>query len=59
MHLYRGTTEQFIGDAVRARLAGRLIDRFFEEYRYRPSPSEVTSWQNSLGRWPTFSSWPT
>jgi DUF2075 family protein len=48
VHLYRGTTEQFIGDAVRNRLAGQLADRFFDEFRYRPSPSEVTSWQNSL-----------
>ncbi len=48
MHLYRGSTEQFIGDAVRARLAGHLADRFFDEYRYRPAESEVRSWQNSL-----------
>lgn len=48
MHLYRGTTEQFIGDAVRNRLATQLSDRFFDEFRYMPSPSEVTSWQNSL-----------
>ena len=48
MHLYSGTTEQFIGDAVRNRLATQLADRFFDEFRYRPSPSEVTSWQNSL-----------
>jgi uncharacterized protein len=48
VHLYRGSTEHFIADAVRARLAGQLADRFFDEYRYRPSPSEVASWQNSL-----------
>jgi hypothetical protein len=48
MHLYRGTTEQFIGDAVRATLANQLAERFFEEFRYKPSPSEVTSWHNSL-----------
>ena len=48
MHLYRGTTQQFIGDAVRNRLASQLADRFFDEFRYRPSPSEVTSWQNSF-----------
>jgi DUF2075 family protein len=48
MHLYRGSTEQFIGDAVRARLAGLLADRFFDEYRYRPAQSEVNAWQNSL-----------
>ena len=48
MHLYRGTTEQFIGDAVRATLANQLAERFFEEFRYKPSPSEVTSWHTSL-----------
>src|SRR4051794_26961713 len=25
-----------------------LSDRWFDEFRYRPSPSEVTSWRNSL-----------
>jgi hypothetical protein len=49
MHLYQGTSAQFIGDAVQARLANQLSDRFFEEFRYRPAPSEVTSWRNSLG----------
>ena len=48
MHLYRGTTDRFVGDAVRARLAGLLADRFFEEFRYRPPQSEVNAWQNSL-----------
>ncbi len=48
MHLYRGSTDQFIGDAVRNRLAARLSERFFHEFRYRPSTSEVASWQNSL-----------
>src|SRR5580765_4882302 len=49
MHLYQGTSEQFIADAVQARLANQLADRFFEEFRYKPSPSEVMSWRNSLG----------
>jgi len=48
MHLYQGTTAQFIGDATQARLANQLAARFFDEFRYRPSPSEVTSWRNSL-----------
>ena len=48
MHLYQGTSEQFIADAVQARLANLLADRFFEEFRYRPAPSEVMSWRNSL-----------
>ncbi len=49
MHLYQGTTQQFIADATQARLANQLSDRFFDEFRYRPAPSEVTSWRNSLG----------
>jgi DUF2075 family protein len=48
VHLYQGTTAQFIGDATQARLANQLAARFFDEFRYRPSPSEVTSWRNSL-----------
>jgi hypothetical protein len=49
MHLYRGTTQQFIGDATQARLAYLLADRFFDEFRYKPAQSEVHAWQNSLG----------
>ena len=49
MHLYQGTSAQFIADAVQARLANQLSDRFFQEFRYRPSPGEVMSWRNSLG----------
>ncbi len=49
MHLYQGTTGQFIGDAARNRMAGQLSDRFFQEFRYRASESEVLAWRNSLG----------
>jgi hypothetical protein len=49
VHLYQGTSEQFIADAVQARLANQLADRFFQGFRYKPSPSEVMSWRNSLG----------
>jgi DUF2075 family protein len=49
VHLYQGSTEQFIADATQARLATHLSNRFFEEFRYRPSLSEVMSWRNSLG----------
>jgi hypothetical protein len=48
MHLYSGTTEDFIADALRNRLAVKLSDEFFEHFRYRPPQSEVHSWQNSL-----------
>jgi hypothetical protein len=48
VHLYQGTGEQFIADAMQARLAGQLAQRYFDEFRYKPAPSEVTSWQNLL-----------
>jgi uncharacterized protein len=48
VHLYRGSTDRFIGDATQNRLATQLSERFFEEFRYRPPTSEVHSWQNSL-----------
>ena len=49
MHLYQGSTRQFIADATKARVASQLSERFFDEFRYQPAPSEVTSWRNSLG----------
>jgi hypothetical protein len=49
VHLYQGTTQQFIADATQARLANQLSDRSFDEFRYLPAPSVVTSWRNSLG----------
>jgi hypothetical protein len=49
VHLYQGTSEQFIADAVQARLATQLSDRFFQEFRYKPPLSEVNAWRNSLG----------
>ena len=48
MHLYQGSTEVFVSDAVHNRIATRLTERFTEEFRYRPSPSEIASWHNSL-----------
>lgn len=48
MHLYSGVTTDFVADATRNRIAGKLKDSFFNYFRYQPSPSEVTSWQNSL-----------
>jgi hypothetical protein len=32
VHLYRGSTRQFIADVTQARLAQRLSDWFFDEY---------------------------
>ncbi len=49
MQLYQGTTRQFIADATQARIEHHLSERFFDAFRYRPSPSEVRSRQASLG----------
>ena len=48
MHLYSGTTVEFIADATRNRIASKLEESFFSHFRYRPPKSEVRSWQNSL-----------
>jgi DUF2075 family protein len=48
MHLYSGTTSEFMSDAARNRMAVLLADSFFAHFRYQPSQSEVRSWQNSL-----------
>lgn len=48
MHLYSGVTTEFMADATHNRIAGKLKESYFRYFRYGPSPSEVTSWQNSL-----------
>jgi hypothetical protein len=48
VHLYQGTSEQFIGDATQNRMDSLLTARFFDEFRYKPSPSEINSWRSSL-----------
>jgi len=48
MRLYSGTTKSLIDDTTYNRIATKLKDAFFSEFRYQPSPSEVNSWNNSL-----------
>lgn len=48
MRLYSGTTSQLHEDTAQNQIAGKLADAFFRHFRFRPPPSEVTSWQNSL-----------
>lgn len=48
MRLYSGMSQNFIRDAVHNQIAGKLSDEFIRHYRYKPSPSEVNSWRNSL-----------
>lgn len=48
MRLYAGTTSSLIEDTTRNRIATKLADAFFHEFRFQPAPSEVNSWRNSL-----------
>lgn len=48
MHLYSGSTSQFVRDSVQNQVAEKLRAAFFEQFRYNPSPTEVQSWRNSL-----------
>ena len=48
MRLYSGTTTGLIEDSTHNRIAGKLSAAFFVHFRYQPSPSEVSSWKNSL-----------
>lgn len=50
MRLYSGSSQQFIGDAVRNQIAEKLADAFFYYYRYKPNINERRSWQNSLSK---------
>lgn len=50
MQLYAGTSTDFISEATRNGIAGRLERAFQDAYHYRPSLQEVASWQNSLFR---------
>jgi len=48
MRLYSGTSINFIHDTAHNQIAGKLADAFFRQYRYKPSPAEISSWRNSL-----------
>lgn len=48
LQLYFGSSPDFVEDATRNAIAGKLEAAFFEHFRFRPSIHEVQSWQNSL-----------
>jgi len=48
MRLYSGTTQTLIEDTTYNRIATKLKDAFFAEFRYQPPVSEVNSWNHSL-----------
>jgi hypothetical protein len=48
MRLYSGTTKSLIEDSAQNRIASKLTEAFFVEFRYHPGPGEVSSWKASL-----------
>ncbi len=50
MRLYARRTTDLIQDATRNVIARRLETAFIDYFRYRPSPSEIRSWEESLSR---------
>ncbi len=48
MHLYSGSSRQFVNDTFENRIAGKLQEAFRRAFHYEPPASEVRSWQNSL-----------
>ena len=48
MRLYAGSSDEFIADSVHNRIADKLATAYFSTYRREASPSEVSSWRNSL-----------
>lgn len=48
MHLYSGTTPDFLRDTTHNAIAQRLSDAFMLHFRYKPSENERRSWHNSL-----------
>jgi len=48
MQLYVGTTTDFLRESIHNAIAQRLSQAFEAHYRYKPSPGEYRSWQNSL-----------
>lgn len=48
MHLYAGTTGEFVHAAVHNAIAERLSDAFLAHMRFAPGDAEVRSWRNSL-----------
>jgi hypothetical protein len=48
MKLYAGTTEQFVTDASRHRIAEKLRVEFIAQVGHKPGGAEFNAWQNSL-----------
>jgi hypothetical protein len=46
MHLYSGSTIDFIGDSARNTIASKLERAFFHHFRYEAPKSEARAWQS-------------
>lgn len=48
MHLYTGTTQEFVSDSVQNLIADKIAASFFQSFRYNAPKSEVGAWRSSL-----------
>lgn len=48
MHLYSGSTLDFVDDSTHNRIAEKVSAGFERYFRYKPPDSEVQAWRNSL-----------
>jgi DUF2075 family protein len=48
LHLYSGTSVDFVADATCNRIAAKVEESFERHFRYKPPQSEVRAWQSSL-----------
>lgn len=48
MRLYSGSSKDFIRDVVQNKIVNILTEAFIYENNYKPGPSEINSWRNSL-----------
>jgi len=48
VRLWAGHSTHFLRDTTHNQIAEKLATAFFSYYRYKPSPSEMNAWRNSL-----------
>jgi hypothetical protein len=48
MHLYAGTSTDFVEDATLNRIGAKIAEAWFEHFRYEAPKGEVAAWKNSL-----------
>lgn len=53
MHLYSGTSTDFMSAATHNLIAEKVRDGFIQHFRYKPPQSEMNAWKNSLSKMST------